>query len=87
MKAPADATATGTLQEIIQGLTRPGVDDATQARVLNLAAKEAGHPKFTNDLATLVNDTRFTMLPTEDKGKMLNVFQASSPDGRTASSR
>jgi len=84
LKAPADAAATGTLLEIAHGLTRSGVDDATQAKVLSMATNEAEHPKFTNDLAVLVNDTRFTVMSPDDKSKILNIFGSATPDARKA---
>ncbi len=83
-KNPADATYTKNLRDITGGTNFQGMDDATKTRVLTLAGNNAANNVYTGDLSKLTNHAEFGKLSTQDKDKALNVFENTTPAGRTA---
>lgn len=60
------------------------IDDATKTRILNLAANNAGNIAYVDSLSKLASDPKFGALSMPDQIKTLNVFQKTTPNGRTA---
>ena len=60
------------------------MDGGFKGQMLDLAAAHATDNRYTRDLSKLVSDPRFGALNPVERGKTINVFNRTTPDGREA---
>jgi peptidoglycan hydrolase-like protein with peptidoglycan-binding domain len=74
-RSVGDLTKTPNFQALTDGL---------KTRALNDLRTNGANPAYVRDLNTLVADPRFGAMSTDDKTRLLNVFENTTPAGRQA---
>lgn len=83
-KSPTFGPNLANLQTMIGSNSFQKMDEGMQERVLDMAIKNAGNPTYIGDLSKLTSDPKFGNLNPVDRGKTLNVFAETTPQGRIA---
>ena len=82
---PASAANLANLQKMIGSDSfQNKMGDGFRGQILDRAAAHAGDTGYTQDLSKLVSDPKFGALNPVEQGKTLNVFEKTTPAGRTA---
>ncbi len=82
---PASAANLTNLQKMIGSDSfQKKMGDGFRGQILDRAAAHAGDTRYIQDLSKLASDPKFGALNPVEQGKTLNVFEKTTPAGRTA---